>query len=78
MSDKTKTTAELAADETAATLEAVETPEPAKPTGVDAAKAEARARELERQAAVVRAVRKAGRVELPELGGPLMDPGLGR
>lgn len=38
----------------------------------------AREAELERQADVREAVAKAGRTDLPKLGGPLKNPGLGR
>lgn len=40
--------------------------------------AKARDAELKRQENVEKAVAKAGTDELPELGGPLMQPGLGR
>jgi hypothetical protein len=73
--DKTKTTAELAADETPAILDAVEAPEA---SAVDAAIAKAQDAELARQAGVEAAVAKANATELPKLGGPLMEPGLGR
>lgn len=44
----------------------------------DALTAKARARELERQEGVIEAVAKAGTEDLPKLGGPLLEPGLGR
>lgn len=44
----------------------------------DAAIARAREAELKRQEDVIAAVAKAGEKELPKLGGPLQNPGLGR
>lgn len=44
----------------------------------DAAIAKARDAELKRQQAVTDAVAKAGAEELPKIGGPLLEPGLGR
>lgn len=44
----------------------------------DEGSAAARDAELKRQEAVVAAVAKANEVELPKLGGPLKNPGLGR
>jgi len=77
--DKTKTTAELAAEEQAAIEAAVTPAEPVAPTaGRDAATASAREAELHRQATVKKAVAEANKSELPKLGGPLMEPGLGR
>ena len=75
--DKTKTTAELAADETPAIIEAA-VPSTSATSGGDAASAKAHDAELARQADVEAAVAKANKTELPALGGPLMDPGLGR
>lgn len=39
---------------------------------------EAREAELRRQADQVEAVERAGAKDLPKLGGPLLEPGLGR
>lgn len=44
----------------------------------DAAIEKAREAELKRQQDVVDAVAKAGKDELPKIGGPMANPGLGR
>ena len=66
MATPNRSTAEIAADETPAPIEA------ATPYAGTAA---ARAAELKRQAAIVDAVADA---DLSSLGGPLLEPGLGR
>lgn len=44
----------------------------------DAGTEKARAAELRRQETVAKAVADAGADDLPKLGGPLLEPGLGR
>lgn len=68
-------------DDEQAAIEAAVTPaDPAdrKLTARDKQSAKAHDAELERQQAVVDAVAAAGEKELPKIGGPLLDPGLGQ
>ena len=73
--DETKPAAEVTADEQAAIETAVT---PAPPEGRAKGEQAAEDRELKRQQEVVDAVAKANDDELPNLGGPLKEPGLGR
>ncbi len=75
MSEK-KATAETAAEETEAIDEAANADQrkPRRAPG----EASAERAELSRQADVVDAVAKANDEDLPKLGGPLRNPGLGR
>jgi hypothetical protein len=66
-----------AADHQAAIEKAVTPAKPAKAQGRDAAIQEAQEAELKRQKAVADAVAKANAEELPKLGGPMKNPGLG-
>jgi len=71
--------AEAANEDQAAVAVAVERPDaPKASTSRDRATAAAHKAELDRQADIAKAVGKAGKDELPKLGGPLMNPGLGR
>jgi hypothetical protein len=74
--DKDKTTAETTAEETESIDDAANAgqAEPKRSPGEQAAED----RELKRQEAVVDAVAEANETELPKLGGPLHEPGLGR
>jgi hypothetical protein len=77
-SAKTRTAAEVDAADQAEIEAAIAVPASAPATGRDAATHAARAAELARQAEIVEAVATAGAAELPALGGPFMEPGLGR
>lgn len=75
---KTKPTAELEADKVAEIDEAANKTTERETTARDRGTEAARRRELDRQDDVVAAVAGAHADELPKLGGPLRDPGLGR
>lgn len=67
------------ADADQAAIEAAVTPAPKREaTGRDAAIERAHRAELERQADQAKAVAKANADELPKIGGPMKNPGLGR
>lgn len=53
-------------------------PENAESSARDKGTKAAQAREIKRQEAMLEAVEKAGKHDLPKLGGPLKEPGLGR
>ena len=81
MADSGKTRAAAPADtfEDPEPAPAAISPAPARTdSGRDAAIVAARDAELARQSAVVDAVAEAGASELPLLGGPMAEPGLGR
>jgi hypothetical protein len=66
---------QAAADEQGKVQEAVTPDEPAKRSPGEKAAEDA---EVKRQEEIVKAVAKAHDKELPKLGGPLREPGLGR
>lgn len=83
MADATKTSKPADADEPETEAPAIVAgPEPRELSAAekahDKASAKAREAELARQQDVVAAVAKAHADELPALGGPLLEPGLGR